>query len=161
MVALGRDATPRIRRQVSSASGWRWSKPVSYSCHQRMVSGSPRRQQSQIGRPLASAGKSISPVPMSRSVTSHDIELDDGVPHASDERLDARRSRSDLAGVVTAAVGRRPQLLVLLGERDGIPVGSQLLQEDAHVGQSLVRFVDAVVPHGLIVAHLGAVASNP
>jgi len=56
-------------RHASWPSRRRPAKPTSRSC-QKSTSFSPSRQHSQIWRPLASAGKSISPLSMSRSVSS-------------------------------------------------------------------------------------------
>ena len=77
----------RARRYVSSLSGWRASKPVLTSCHQAM-SSSPRRQHSQMGRPLASAGKVDQP---GRDVAQGDapvVDLLDGRLHPPDYLAD-------------------------------------------------------------------------
>ena len=62
------------------------------------------------------------------------IEPDDGVAHPRHQGLDSCGTRGDLAGMVGTAVGRGPELLVLLGKRDGIAVGAELLQEHLDVG---------------------------
>ena len=59
--------TADARELVEAGAGRRSPRRAACQC---ATSPSPRRQHSQIGRPLTSAGKSISPVEMSRSVMS-------------------------------------------------------------------------------------------
>ena len=72
------------------------------------TSSSPRRQHSQIWRPLASAGKSISPVSISRSVMPQLVDPGDARLHLVDDALhpEAEERASSSASVAVRGVGR-------------------------------------------------------
>ncbi len=70
----------------------------------------------------------MSPVPMSRNVTSQASSWIDRVAHPCHERLDPSGARGDLAGMAGRAVRGPSELLVLLGECDRVTIGAELLE---------------------------------